>query len=136
MLLLGAQFVRLGAPPPEAAGELVAAPSVDAVLRSACFDCHSNHTRWPWYGYVAPFAWLLEHDVSAGRARLNFSQWDAYASDPETAHHKLEEIRAAVAGGQMAPWYYRLLHADARLTATQRDLLIDWARSAGSPPPS
>jgi hypothetical protein len=29
----------------------------------ACFDCHSNETRWPWYSNVAPVSWLVQRDV-------------------------------------------------------------------------
>src|SRR3954469_5582449 len=29
----------------------------------ACFDCHSNHTKWPWYADVAPFSWVVQKDV-------------------------------------------------------------------------
>jgi hypothetical protein len=134
--LIGVQFLRFDTTPTAADGELAAPHDVNAVLHTACYDCHSNRTVWPWYGYVAPVAWLLERDVRAGRQRLNFSEWDAYASDPDTARHKLDEIRAAIAAGDMAPWYYRLLHADARLSATQRDRLIDWARSAAATLPS
>jgi hypothetical protein len=35
----------------------------------ACFDCHSNQTRWPWYSHVAPISWLVQHDVEEGARR-------------------------------------------------------------------
>ncbi len=54
----------------------VALPSnVRAILDRSCKDCHSNETRWPGYGYVAPASWLLVRDVNEGREHLNFSEW-------------------------------------------------------------
>src|SRR5689334_18000343 len=41
----------------------------------ACFDCHSNETKWPWYSHVAPMSWVMQRDVEMGRSVLNFSEW-------------------------------------------------------------
>jgi hypothetical protein len=134
-LLIAAQFIRFDHPVARGGQEPAAPAEVAAVLRHACYDCHSNQPRWPWYGYVAPVSWLLQRDVEHGRRRLNFSEWDAYASDPDTARHKLDEIRTAMAREDMAPWYYRLLHPEARLTSAQREVVIRWTEQAGNPPP-
>src|SRR5260370_9158394 len=101
---------------------------VKAALRSACYDCHSNQTRWPWYSAVAPASWWAAQEVNEGRRRLNFSAWGDYASDPGTESQKLDEIADFVASGAMAPWYYRALHQEARLSRQQRDLIVGWAR--------
>jgi Haem-binding domain len=107
---------------------VAAPPAVQAALRDACYDCHSNQTRWPWYSAVAPASWLAAHEVNEGRRRLNFSNWDDYASDPGTESQKLAEIAKFVAGGDMAPWYYRALHPRARLSVHQRELVVSWTR--------
>jgi hypothetical protein len=101
---------------------------VKATLRGACYDCHSNQTRWPWYSAVAPASWWAAYEVNEGRRRLNFSFWGDYASDPGTESHKLNEIADFVASGAMAPWYYRALHQGARLSKAQRNLIVGWAR--------
>lgn len=126
-LFVAIQFARAERTNPPVHGRLVAPPEVEDPIRRACFDCHSNETRWPWYTGVAPFSWVATHDVSAGRQRLNFSDWTDYASDPETKNHKLEEIVQSIARGDMAPWYYRALHAEARLRHDERDLIARWA---------
>lgn len=132
VLAIGAQFIRLDVPDAPAGGQDIPAPAeVHALLERACYDCHSNRTDWPWYAHIAPLSWLLQRDVRNGRQRLNFSLWDEYASDPETARYKLEQVGAAVARGDMAPWYYRRLHPEARLSAAQLELLLRW--TAGSP---
>ncbi len=86
------------------------------LARVACFDCHSNEVVVPWYGHVAPVAWVLRHHVDEGRALLNFSEMDRRQ---EEAHESGEEVRE----GEMPPAYYTLMHPGARLTdAEKREL--------------
>ena len=82
---------------------------------AACFDCHSNETRWPWYSNVAPISWLLQRDVDEGREELNFSEWHTEQEGDEAA----ETIR----DGSMPPWQYTLTHPEARLSDTDLEAL-------------
>ena len=135
-LALVAQVGQFARTNPLVDGDLVAPAPVKAVLRAACYDCHSNETRWPWYGTIAPISWLLHHDVTEGRRRLNFSQWAEYTSDPGTVAEKLGKISQFVASGDMAPWYYRMLHQDARLAPAQRAALLAWVEQERARGPS
>jgi Haem-binding domain len=85
---------------------------------AACYDCHSNQTRWPPQSFVAPFSWLLARDVSQGRDELNFSTWDE--DDGEA-----DDAADAVAEGSMPPRRYLLVHPDAALGEAERQLLVD-----------
>ncbi|MGO8838761.1 MAG: heme-binding domain-containing protein [Limisphaerales bacterium] len=116
--------------PPVAPGhDLMAAnpppPPVATMLRAACYDCHSDETRWPWYSHIAPVSWLVAGDVKDGRERMNFSDWPRDLS--ERAAKRLERISEEVGYHDMPPAKYTLLHPDARLTADQRQQLINWA---------
>ncbi len=102
-------------------------PEVATLLRTACTDCHSHETRWPWYSRVAPMAWLVAHDVQEGRAKLNFSDWPV--TDPARAARKFGNISDVVDSGEMPPKKYTAIHRDAVLTATQRKVLVDWAEA-------
>jgi len=107
--------------------QAVAAPSpADSVLRRACYDCHSNETRWPWYAHIAPVSWLLIRDADRGRKHLNFSTWDKYTDDPETLIRKFRNIDRVMHNGSMPPWYYLPLHSTARLTDADRQIIEDW----------
>jgi hypothetical protein len=66
------------------------------------------------------------------RRHLNFSEWEAYASDPDTAYHKLAEIADEVAKGEMVPWYYRAMHQEVRLNTDERQALIRWVRASSA----
>jgi hypothetical protein len=91
-------------------------PQTETLAKRACFDCHSNEVKVPWYGHLAPLAWVIRDHVDEGRDALNFSEMN---QPQEEAHEASEEV----AEGEMPPYYYLLLHPDARLTDTERSEL-------------
>ncbi len=93
-------------------------PATRALVARACFDCHSNEVRWPWYSNVAPVSWLVLRDVQVGRDELNFSEWDRQRGD------EASEAAETVRDGEMPPAIYRLTHPSARLNAEERAQLI------------
>lgn len=86
----------------------------------ACFDCHSNETKWPWYTNVAPASWLVQNDVDGGRSTLNFSEWN---KPQETS---ISDVVEAVRGGSMPPFFYSWMpnHPNARLSKTEQDAFV------------
>ena len=105
-------------------------PKVDAIVHRACYDCHSNQTRWPWYSGVAPMSWLVISHVSDGRQVLNFEDWNAH----HRQHHEppLDDICHQVQSGNMPIWNYLLLHSDARLSPDDVSTLCAWANQASA----
>ncbi|MGH9035238.1 MAG: heme-binding domain-containing protein [Acidimicrobiia bacterium] len=95
-------------------------PSAEArrLAVAACYDCHSHETRWPPYSWVAPFSWLVTRDVDQGRDDLNFSRWDEDGDRADKAAEEMED-------GTMPPRRYELAHPGARLSAAERQQLID-----------
>ena len=124
-----AQLVRVERTNPPVAGEVPAPLEVQVMLRQACYDCHSNETVWPWYSQVAPISWLLAYDVGEGRKELNFSTWQQYKQKAQ--RKKLKETVETVNEGEMPPWYYVLVHPEARLADVDRQALVAWAGQAG-----
>jgi heme-binding protein len=122
--LLLPQFVRVQRTNPPATGDVSAPPRIEATLRRACYDCHSNETRWPWSSRVAPISWLVVHDVELGRQEINFSEWGEYY--PATRRRKLQWTDRALRQEAMPPWAYRMVHPDARLTEEDRAALERW----------
>lgn len=120
LLLIIGQFVQPDRtnPPvnPSASFEAVANPPAEAaaIVKRACYDCHSNTTVWPWYSRVAPVSWLVADDVKEGRAHVNFSEWGLLG--PDAALRRLEGVCEEVKGGGMPLWQYRLIHPEARLS--------------------
>ncbi|HJU29581.1 MAG TPA: heme-binding domain-containing protein, partial [Candidatus Binataceae bacterium] len=120
------QLVRYPRTNPPIRGDLEAPAAVKATLRRACYGCHSNETRWPWYSAIAPASWLAHYDVTEARRRLNFSEWADYAYDPGTRAHKLEEMAELISSREMPPWYYCMMHPEARLDRAQRESMLRW----------
>lgn len=100
--------------------------STQAVFKKACYDCHSNNTRYPWYANVQPIGWLLARHVKEGKAELNFSEFGSYSSRRQA--NKLRAIENSVKDGTMPLSSYLLLHKDARLTETDKTEIINWVR--------
>jgi len=130
--LLAAQLVPVERTNPPSSGALSAPPRIEATLKRACYDCHSNETRWSWYSRIAPVSWLLVRDVTLGRREVNFSEWGSYY--PATRRRKLEWIGRALREEKMPPWHYRLMHPGTRLTEADKAELEEWIESALATP--
>ncbi len=89
------------------------------LAQRACFDCHSNETVWPWYSNIAPVSWLVYYDVVEGRGKMNFSDWGR-GFQPNVG-----EIAEVIQEGEMPPLQYLLMHPEAKLSATEKQALID-----------
>jgi hypothetical protein len=107
-----------------------APPDVAAMFRAACYDCHSDETRWPWYSYVAPMSWQIADDVNQGRRHVNLSEWPV--DKPNVARKKIEDMSDEIDDGDMPMKKYTLIHKDARLTSQQRDTLTQWLNTQAS----
>lgn len=92
-------------------------PGTRELAVRACYDCHSNQTRWPWYSNIAPVSWLTQRDVNGGRRHLNFSEFTKPQKNQGRAG-------AEVQSGDMPPWFFLPMHPEARLTSAEKDTLI------------
>jgi hypothetical protein len=104
-------------------------PQVAALLKNACYDCHSSETKWPWYSYIAPFSWRLAQHVNDARESLNFSNWPH--DSPQRTRKKWRRIAEAVDANEMPLPSYTWIHWKSRLSAEQRKELVEWAEKAG-----
>ncbi len=110
-------FIAIATPPAD----------IEKMIRSACYDCHSNETVYPWYSNLAPVSWWLEDHIEEGRSHLNFSEWGNYEEDK--ANHKLHECEEEVEEKEMPLSSYTWSHGDAKFTDAQRDKLAKWFKS-------
>lgn len=108
----------------------IAVPAhVASALRRACFDCHSNQTRWPWYSQIPPGVWMVAHDVERARVAMNFSDWPDPMARLSRAPGLLLAACAGLRSQRMPPERYLLLHPEARLTPSEIDAVCDWSRT-------
>lgn len=131
VVFIGIQFVPMNVPaevPTKADEELQAPEEVQAILKRACFDCHSNHTNFPWYSSVAPASWFTKMHVKEGRKHMNFSIWANY--DDEKKLKYLQKIPKAINNDKMPLPSYLLVHNEAKLSDEDKKVLSDWATEA------
>lgn len=123
---IGIQFYTVERTNPPVTADFKEPAEVKEVLQRACYDCHSNETKWPFYSYVAPFSWLVVKDVDEGRKELNFSNWQRITRAKQAKVKK--EVWEEVEKEQMPLWYYVPLHPGAKLSAEDKDILRKWSR--------
>jgi len=101
-------------------------PNVQASLKTACYDCHSNNTRYPWYMNIQPVGWYLAWHISEGKKELNFSDFGSYSQRKQKG--KFKSIANTIKDNEMPLSSYSLIHKDAELTTGEKAQLIDWAQ--------
>lgn len=111
-----------------AAFEAETSPSTEVkeILRTNCYDCHSDHTIYPWYAEIAPVSYYLDDHVRHGKGDFNVSKWTEYSAKKKD--HKLEELIEMVEKGDMPLDSYTWLHGELSEEDTKK--LLQWATLA------
>jgi hypothetical protein len=99
--------------------------NVQQVLKTSCYDCHSNNTNYPWYANIQPFGWLLASHIKEGKEELNFNEFGSYSLRRQKS--KLKGIENSIRDGSMPLGSYTLMHKEALLSNEEKELLIDWS---------
>ncbi len=100
---------------------------VQVILKTSCYDCHSNNTVYPWYAEIQPVAWWLDDHVKDGKKDLNFSEFAGYS--PRRQYRKLEEVTEMTEEGKMPLDSYLWIHKNAKLDDTQKQTLANWVNT-------
>jgi len=132
--LLVMQFVR----PARNLGSAIGANDVshfvhtpDTVLRilqSSCYDCHSNHTDYPWYANINPVGLWLRNHINDGKEAINFSDLSGFSK--KKLDHRFGDISESVEKREMPLSSYTLIHRYAILDSGQITILKTWVDSA------
>lgn len=113
---------------PNDISRVVAMPAqVRGILKKSCYDCHSNHTDYPWYTYVQPIHWLMNSHIKAGKEELNFSEFATYSRRRQ--QNKLRSVANSLKDGSMPLSSYTLIHRNAILTETEKTLIVNWVEN-------
>lgn len=100
--------------------------AIKGLLRTSCYDCHSNTTIYPWYSNIQPFAWWQQSHVVDGKKELNFDEFNSY--DVKRKKHKLDEVIEVIEKDEMPLGSYTLIHRNAILSPQDKGKLISWAK--------
>lgn len=125
------QFIRpeknVSAAPPDKDDfivRLAPPPEVKKMLQVACYDCHSDNTRYPWYAEIQPGGWWLKQHIDDGKRELTFSSFGAYSAKKQAK--KLSAIVDEIGGRTMPLKSYTWIHRDAIFTDAQLKTLTTW----------
>ena len=97
---------------------------VESILRTSCYDCHSNNTEYPWYSYIQPARLFLDSHIKEGKENLNFSTFGDYSQRKQ--ENKLERIVKQIKSDEMPLATYTRMHKNAILSQENKRLLITW----------
>jgi hypothetical protein len=121
IVFVALQFVRPELANPPVAADIDAPPEVQQILRTSCYNCHSNETRLPWFDRIVPAYWIAVRDVKAGRKRLNFSEIGKLPIAQQKA--ALYESVSQIELGAMPLPAYKRVHPESIISTEQLALL-------------
>ena len=102
--------------------------SVMAIFKTSCYDCHSNHTNYPWYVNINPVGFWMRSHINDGKRALNFSDLSSFT--PKKLDHRLNDIAEQVEEREMPLSSYTLIHRQAKLDAKQIEMIKAWTVDA------
>jgi hypothetical protein len=100
---------------------------VDKILATACADCHSNKTVYPWYAEVQPVGWWLNNHIKEGKRHFNLD--DFTRRRVAYQYKKMDDCIEQLHQGDMPLDSYTWIHHNARLSAADKQKLVDWCES-------
>lgn len=99
-------------------------PKIQGLLKTSCYDCHSNNTEYPWYNNVQPVKWWLANHINDGKRHLNFDEFNNYTA--EKKRHKLDEVVETINKDEMPLSSYTLIHSNAKLSDADKKEIEMW----------
>ena len=98
------------------------------ILQTSCYDCHSNHTVYPWYTNINPIGLWMNNHVNDGKRAINFSDLSTFSD--KKFDHRLKDIAEECENHDMPLSSYTLIHGYAKLNDGQIKLIKDWTEAA------
>ena len=101
--------------------------NIEGILRTSCYDCHSNNTNYPWYSSIEPVSWFMANHINEGKKELNFNEFGNYSNRRKSS--KLKAILNQIKTNEMPLSSYTIIHKNAVLNENQKEQIINWLNS-------
>jgi hypothetical protein len=131
ILFIVIQFFRPSLTNPPVTADLQAPAEVKQVLKTSCYNCHSNETQLPWFDRVVPAYWIAANDVKEARAQLNFSEIGNLPAAQQRGI--LYEAVSNIQMGVMPLPAYLRVHPHTAVTPEQLTVLKSYLNSTNPP---
>ena len=119
--LMMMQFIPLNRINPPVVSDVQTPYAIKTSIKKACYDCHSNETRWTGIAYIAPISWLVSSTVSSGRNVVNFSIWNN-----EKRELKQADIIRVIAEGPLHQRFYYICNPEKQLDTRETKIITEW----------
>jgi len=134
VVFVGLQFIRPALDNPPVTADLQVPPDVKQILRTSCYNCHSNETKLPWFDRIVPAYWIAAKDVREGRQHLNFCIIGSLPAGQQKA--ALYESVSQIELGAMPIPAYKRVHPESVITQEQLAVLKKYLTPAGPSQPA
>ena len=104
--------------------------NIQNILKTSCYDCHSNNTNYPWYNKIQPINWWLAGHINEGKEELNFDEFNAYSTKKKL--HKLDEVIETIKDNEMPLKSYTIIHSNAKLSDSDKQEIEAWVKKIKS----
>jgi len=128
---VGIQLIRPALPNPPVTADLQAPPEVKQILKTSCYNCHSNQTVLSWFDEPVPAYWLVVRDVREGRKHLNFSEIGKLPAAQQQGI--LFEAVSQIELGAMPLPDYKPVHPESVITPEQLAVLKNYLQPPAQP---
>ncbi|WP_292945672.1 heme-binding domain-containing protein [Mucilaginibacter sp. 44-25] len=119
------------APTGKTMADAIPVPSnVQVIFKRSCYDCHSDHTTYPWYAQLQPVRYILDGHIRHGKDDLNFDEFGDYAGRRQRS--RVRAIGESLEEGTMPLSSYTIIHRGAILTKEDKATLLNWAKETSS----
>jgi Haem-binding domain len=98
------------------------------ILKTSCYDCHSNHTVYPWYVNINPVGLWMKNHIDDGKQAINFSDLSGFSK--KKLDHRMKDIANQVDSNEMPLTSYTFIHRYAKLDTIQIQMIKNWTIAA------
>lgn len=98
--------------------------NVTTIIKTSCYDCHSNNTNYPWYAIIQPIRFFMDSHIKEGKENLNFDEFGNYSNRKQK--NKLDRMIKQIKSDEMPLSSYTLIHKYAILSSTQKTEVLNW----------
>lgn len=98
---------------------------VKPIFETACFDCHTGNTDFPWYAKIPGIKQFLNGHVTEACKEMDMTDGFPFKGEKKPLD-LLKKIREEVDEGEMPLLSYRLMHWSAWLSDAEKDSIFMW----------
>jgi len=101
--------------------------NIRPIFKKACFNCHSNETKYPWYYKVPIIKEQIDSDIEEANKHLTMGD-DFPFGGHGTPIEDLEAISKSIQEDTMPPFEYQVMHWESFLKEEEKNAIVLWAQ--------